>query len=110
VAHNVAASHIDRRRRTTGRFVSIDELESEPAFVDGETQANQKYLLSRLFDQIYSLKPLDRQIILLYLEGETAAAISEVTGISASNVATKVHRLRKVISRASDEGITHDNG
>jgi RNA polymerase sigma-70 factor (ECF subfamily) len=51
------------------------------------------------------LKPLDRQIILLYLEGEAAAEIAEVTGLSAANVATKIHRLKGVLRR-SYEGAT----
>ena len=107
VAHNVAASHITRSRRTTERLVDLDALETESAFIDGEAQASQRYSLARLFDRIYSLKTLDRQIILLYLEGETAAAISDVTGVSAANVATKIHRLKKILSRESAEGVSH---
>lgn len=67
--------------------------------VDGEAEANNRYQLSRLFERIRSLKPSDRQVILLYLEGETASAISEITGISAGNVATKVHRIKKLLGR-----------
>jgi hypothetical protein len=53
------------------------------------------------------LKPLDRQVILLYLEGEPAAAIAEVTGLSAINVATKIHRIKRLLNRQSDEGAIH---
>ncbi len=56
-------------------------------------------LLSRLLERIRCLKPLDRQVMLLYLEGETAAAVSEIAGLSASNVATKIHRGRKALGR-----------
>ena len=48
---------------------------------------------------IHQLKPLDRQIMLLYLEGLDAAATGEVVGLSASNVATKVHRLKRVLAQ-----------
>jgi hypothetical protein len=56
--------------------------EVEPGFVDGERQVNQQHSIARLFAQIYRLKPLDRQIIMLYLEGESAAGIAEVLGLS----------------------------
>jgi len=110
VSHNVGASHILSRRRATARMVDLDALEAEPGLVDGEEQANQQYSVSRLFDRIYRLKPLDRQIILLYLEGERAASIAEVTGLSAANVATKIHRIKRVLNRQLGEGAIHAEG
>ncbi len=107
VAHNVAASHIVRNRRVTDRLVDLDALETEPGFLDGEVQANQRLSVSRLLDRIYRLKPLDRQIILLYLEGEQAASIAEITGLSAVNIATKIHRIKKLLNRQSAEGTNH---
>jgi RNA polymerase sigma-70 factor (ECF subfamily) len=107
VAHNVGASHILSRRRAAARLVDLDGLDAEPAFIDGEEQANQNYLLSRMLDRIYRLKPLERQVILLYLEGEEAASIAEVTGLSATNIATKIHRIKRVLNRRSRQGATH---
>jgi RNA polymerase sigma-70 factor (ECF subfamily) len=107
VAHNVAASHIVRSRRASGRLVDLDALEREPGFVDGEVQANQRYSVSRLLDRVYRLKPLDRQIILLYLEGEKASSIAEITGLSAVNVATKIHRIKKLLNRQTAQGTNH---
>lgn len=107
VAHNVAASHIIRARRLSRRLVDLEALETEPGMVDGEVQANRQYSVSKLLDQIHRLRPLDRQIILLYLEGEPAASIAEVTGLSAANVATKIHRIKAVLSRQSSEGAIH---
>lgn len=48
---------------------------------------------------IHELEPLDRQIMLLYLEELDAATISDITGFSASNVATKIHRLKKLLAQ-----------
>jgi RNA polymerase sigma-70 factor (ECF subfamily) len=108
VAHNVAASHVGRSLRLTERLVELDALESEHVFVDGEAQAGERDVLARLLERIHSLKPLDRQIILLYLEGETAAAIAEVAGISPANVATKIHRLKKMLGREHTQGVPHE--
>jgi RNA polymerase sigma-70 factor (ECF subfamily) len=53
------------------------------------------------------LTPLDRQVIVLYLEGIEAASIGEITGLSASNVATKIHRIKQVLVRRFHEGVRH---
>jgi RNA polymerase sigma-70 factor (ECF subfamily) len=50
---------------------------------------------------------LDRQVILLYLEGLDAASIADVIGITAGNVSTKVHRVKKILARRSHEA-RHD--
>ena len=36
--------------------------------------------------------------MLLYLEDLDAASIGDVTGLSARNVATKVHRIKKLLA------------
>jgi RNA polymerase sigma-70 factor (ECF subfamily) len=108
VAQNVAASYILRIRRSAARLVDLETLDQEPMVVDGESSANQQYLMSRLLDMIRRLKPMDRQIILLYLEGETAASIAEVTGLSAANVATKIHRIKALLNEQSAERAVHE--
>jgi len=53
---------------------------------------------------IQKLRPSDKQVMLLYLEGMDAAAIGDITGFSSSNVATKVHRIKKLLSRKFRQG------
>ena len=45
--------------------------------------------------------------MLLYLEDLDALEIAEVTGLSAVNVATKVHRIKKVLAARFLEGASH---
>lgn len=108
VAHNVSASHIVRQRRSGARLVDLEALDTEPASVDGEAQADHRHAAQKLLDLIHRLRPADRQIILLYLEGETAAEIAEVTGLSPSNVATKIHRIKNLLQQQYVEGETHE--
>jgi DNA-directed RNA polymerase specialized sigma24 family protein len=61
-----------------------------------------------LLGLIHQLRPADRQIILLYLEGEAAAEIAEVTGLSPSNIATKIHRIKKLLRQQYTEGKSHE--
>jgi len=42
---------------------------------------------------------------LLYLEGEPAGPIAEVTGLSAANVATKIHRIKRVLKQQYLKGV-----
>jgi RNA polymerase sigma-70 factor (ECF subfamily) len=53
---------------------------------------------------IQQLKHPDRQVMLAYLEGMDAAAIGEITGLSAVNVATKIHRIKRLLARRFEEG------
>jgi RNA polymerase sigma-70 factor (ECF subfamily) len=99
VAHNVAASHVLRERRRRGQvMVSLEEIENIPApTLDGGHDRQQ--LLDQLMAMLRQLKPIDRQVILAYLEDMDAAAIGEITGLSPGNVATKIHRIKNILSR-----------
>jgi RNA polymerase sigma-70 factor, ECF subfamily len=108
VAHNVATSHIVRQRRYNSRtFVSLDVLDAAGAGEDGEFTANRSIALERLWALIQQLKPLDRQVILLYLEGVDAASIGEITGVSPGNIATKIHRIKNVMAHRVQKGEIH---
>lgn len=100
VAHNVAASHVLReRRRNRARLVGLEELEDVPHAGDDLQAVAEHQALSRLTGLIRELLPIDRQVILSYLEGMDAEAIGELTGLSAPNVATKVHRIKEVLRK-----------
>lgn len=109
IAHNVAASHVLRERRMKRvRMVGLEELDDATGAPDSLQVAAEHQALARLTDLIRQLIPIDRQVILSYLEGMDAEAISELTGLSAPNVATKVHRIKQVLrnrfaARDSDE-------
>jgi RNA polymerase sigma-70 factor (ECF subfamily) len=108
VAHNVATSHVVSQKRYNSReFVSLDVLDSVIGVEDEEFAAGRRIALECLWALIQELDPLDRQIILLYLEGVDAASIGEITGISAGNIATKVHRSKLALARWFKEGEPH---
>jgi RNA polymerase sigma-70 factor (ECF subfamily) len=100
----VAAGHVGRQRRTRDRLVSIESIETLPEQPQSGDPADSFERLSRL---IQRLKPLDRQIIVCYLEGMDAAATGEVTGLSPGNIAVKVHRIKAILRRWFEEGAPH---
>ena len=98
VAHNVATSHvISHRRQRSRQWVTLDALDAMPDHADTEA-VDRELMLHQLHTLIHQLEPPDRQLMLLYLEGLDAASIGEITGLSRSNVATKIHRLKRVIA------------
>ena len=107
VAHNVATGHVIRQRRIRDRLVSIENIETMPGSDQGELAASQTEALERLSMLIQRLKPLDRQIIVSYLEGMDASSISEITGLSPANIAMKVHRIKNILRRWFEEGGLH---
>ncbi len=107
VAHNVAAGHIVQQRRIRKTLASIEEIETMPSSSYGEVMADQKKVLDRLSLLIQKLKPIDRQIIVLYLEDMDAASIGEITGLSSANVAMKIHRTKNVLKRWFHQGDSH---
>jgi RNA polymerase sigma-70 factor, ECF subfamily len=110
VAHNVAASHVLRQRRRGARaLVSLDALEATSYAVDGEQVAGQRIDQEWLHALLRQLKPLDRQLMLLYLEGFDAASIGEVSGLSPGNVTTKIHRIKKILTDRARQGEPHAN-
>jgi RNA polymerase sigma-70 factor (ECF subfamily) len=105
VAHNTATSKVLRPQTNAPTLVAIDDsLESLAETADGEQVLDRRRALERLHDLIRQLKPLDRQVMLLYLEQLDAASIAEITGLSAANVATKVSRIKQLLVQRFHEG------
>jgi RNA polymerase sigma-70 factor, ECF subfamily len=105
VAHHVAASHVVRERKVFKKLVSLEELEKVPE--KDPYNAHRRIDLDRLSALIQRLKPLDRQVIVSYLEDVDAAAIGEITGLSPANVAMRIHRIKNILARRFHEGGSH---
>jgi RNA polymerase sigma-70 factor (ECF subfamily) len=105
VAHNAATSHVVRRIRHNRReWVSLETIEALPGDDDIEATANHRLVLERLQALIQELRPLDKQVILLYLEGLQSVGIAEITGISAACATTKIHRIKAILARRFHQG------
>jgi len=110
VAHNTATSKTLRTRTNAPTLVAIDDSLDSLAEVAHEQRTAEEHrldrtrALERLHDMIGQLRPLDRQVMLLYLEQLDAASIAEITGLSAANVSTRVHRIKQILVRQFHEG------
>lgn len=105
IAHNVAASHVLKDRRARGRtFVALEDAD-----LPETRDFDRNLIVERLHAFIQQLQPLDREVILLYLEGTDAAAIGEITGITPGNVAVKVHRIKNLLATRFNQGARDAN-
>jgi len=94
VALNVAISNL--RKESRRKKINNPFQEVIVAFiVPEEDQKNEQ--IAQLYSVISELKPFDRALMLLYLDENPYQEIAEIMGISNSNVATKLSRLKKVI-------------
>jgi RNA polymerase sigma-70 factor (ECF subfamily) len=97
VAHNVAAAFALWHARKDGeRLVSLDD--TLPDASDTEQIVDQRLMMERVHALLARLHAPDRQLLLLYLEDVDAASIGEITGLSSVNVATKIHRIKKLLA------------
>ena len=76
-------------------------LESIPA-PTGEPQ-NER--IERIYELVKGLDELNRALMLLYLDDYSHAEIAAIVGISSSNVATKIGRIKERIRRDVAAGL-----
>jgi RNA polymerase sigma factor (sigma-70 family) len=96
IALNVAISHLRRESRRSAHFEPIDgmlELEIESVLAHPDQQPDERLLVLRKL--IAELDALNRALMLLYLEERSYAEIAEILGITESNVATKINRIKQ---------------
>jgi RNA polymerase sigma-70 factor (ECF subfamily) len=95
IALNVAISQARRQRWSeAGRFEPLQPHHLETV-AGGEAMAEPDERLSELYRFIGQLDPLNRALILLYLEDRNYAEMAEILGISETNVATKISRIKQ---------------
>lgn len=88
VAMNVAISLYRSESRRT--VIALDDVEVDLTAADQMMSDD----LRELHRRIAKLDPMSRALVLLYLDGHDHAAISEILGITTTNVATRMSRIK----------------
>ena len=102
IALNVAISFY-RRENTRTRYVISDE---EHILEAADDTSNQPEDIRLLYEFLEGLDPLNKALVLLYLDGNNYQEIAEVLGISETNVATKISRLKSKMKQFRSTGQT----
>lgn len=92
VALNVAISFYRKTEKTANTSLMGDQLFE---IADDNLQEGLEENLHALQQFINELKPLDKALMLLYLEEKSHQEIAEIIGITSTNVATKVGRIKE---------------
>jgi RNA polymerase sigma factor (sigma-70 family) len=106
VAHNVAVTHLIKRKRLKAEsLASLEEVAQLAGAAEDDPEASvaERRIVQALLATIHRLKPADRQVMLLYLEDLSAAEIAEVTGLSAGAVAVRIHRIKTILSEPFEQ-------
>ena len=97
IALNTCISFI-RKEKNIPEIVTRTQ-EADCSEEDYETQA----MLQQLYRMINRLGQLEKSIILLYLEEKSYEDISEITGLTVTNVATKLNRIKDKLKKMNKE-------
>ena len=100
IAMNVAISFY-RRERRHHRNVPIEESGLDLAAADRVMDESGEDLRA-LHRLIARLDEMSRAIILLYMEGYPQDEIAGIIGITSTNVATRIHRIKHRLQREAE--------
>lgn len=96
IAINTAISHVTREKKhLSGQ--TLEEIESRWASSDPSSKFEFKETLQFVNEILKRLKPTDKQIFVLFLEGSKQSEISEITGLSETNVSTRISRIKNFL-------------
>ena len=99
IAVNVAITHFRSESRRISDTVPLEEYGLDIAAADALFDHDSDNMRA-LRQMINGLDELNRALILLFLEGFSSEEIAEVVGISASNVSTRINRLKTKLQDA----------
>jgi len=92
VALNVAITFY-RKTKTAIAIIQLGETDTEiEDSIDDSSELEKNKNLLQLF--INELKELEKALMILYLEEKSYSEISEILGITETNVATRIHRIK----------------
>ena len=89
MAINTCVTYYRRNRRHSKQTVSLDQILDIPA--DDTSRADN---LRQMYTLISTLKPMDKALILMWLDERSYDEISEVTGLGRNTVASRLRRIK----------------
>lgn len=96
IALNVAISFYRKERKATPTVLMGDHLIE---IADENLEEGLEANLNALQHFINELKELDRALMILYLEEKSHKEMAEIIGISTTNVATKIGRIKEQLKQ-----------
>lgn len=98
IALNVAISHVRGETMRRRHHVAYDPDEHVAATAPADHEAEEQAAL--LQRAMQALDPMNRALLTMHLDERSHRDIAEVLGISESNVATKLSRIKECLRKA----------
>ncbi len=102
IAMNVSISFY-RKNKNRPSNLSIDSIFIENKYDENTNEINDNSRLLHFF--IDKLNKLDKAIILLYLDDYNYEEISDIIGITETNVGSKINRIKNKLKKTYQNGI-----
>jgi RNA polymerase sigma-70 factor (ECF subfamily) len=93
IALNVAISHLRERSRYEQHHEAFDATAHDTAADGSDIESDAR--VRELYRCIDRLDPVNRALLILYLDDRSQRDIAEILGISETNVATRIGRLKE---------------
>ena len=104
VAHNTAIRFVSSQHRRAAReHVALDIANEPVSLNDPERDAIRNQQWQKLWRAVRELPVIDRQVVMLRLEGLSMAEVAEVTGFSEAAVAMRFSRVRRRLTEEISE-------
>ncbi len=102
IAINVSISYL---RKSSSRQRTFENYKNEVEWLEFDPPPNDERLetLYRFIDQ---LKPIDKAIIMLYMEEHSNKEIARITGLTVSNISTRKLRIKETLRNYFKNEIT----
>lgn len=100
IALNVAISFYRTESVRVRQTLPLEGVVLDFAAADGQPDADERRVLYGLIGR---LEELDRALIILYLDGYAHQEIGELLGLSATNVATRIDRIKRRLKESYQE-------
>jgi RNA polymerase sigma-70 factor (ECF subfamily) len=97
VALNTAISLYRKNKQGNRKTEPFPDNIINIAVYPDDSQMDQNTILLNKF--IHELKPLDKALVLLYLEEKSQKEIAEIMGITETNVSTKIARIKNILKQ-----------
>lgn len=95
VSFNTCISQERKKKRTVNIPLEMDI----DLFHDKDEDSRQ---IQQLYQRIHQLKPFDRAIVLLWLEGMPYDEIAAIVGITVKNVSVRLFRIKEELKKMSN--------
>lgn len=89
-------------RRKSGRQIQAITLPVNMEISD-ENDGNRKAQLTELYRLIHALGPLERALILLWLEERSYEEIAQIIGLTKTNVGVRLNRIKEKLKNMSNQ-------